>query len=68
MAAPADSVHRNAVDTLSAQYRRVRGQSETLTRTLAPEDTVVQSMADVSPTKWHLAHVTWFFERPATSA
>jgi ergothioneine biosynthesis protein EgtB len=63
MAAPADSVHRNAVDTLSAQYRRVRGQSETLTRTLAPEDTVVQSMADVSPTKWHLAHVTWFFER-----
>ncbi len=63
MAAPADSVHRNAVDSLSAQYTRVRAQSLSLTETLAPEDTVVQSMPDVSPTKWHLAHVTWFFER-----
>jgi ergothioneine biosynthesis protein EgtB len=63
MAAPADSIHRNAVDTLSAQYSRVRAQSLALIETLAPEDTVVQSMPDVSPTKWHLAHVTWFFER-----
>ena len=63
MAAPADSVHRKAVDSLSAQYTRVRAQSLALIETLAPEDTVVQSMPDVSPTKWHLAHVTWFFER-----
>jgi ergothioneine biosynthesis protein EgtB len=63
MAAPADTVHPDAVDTLSAQFRRVRELSEQLVSTLAPEDTVVQSMPDVSPTKWHLAHVTWFFER-----
>ncbi len=63
MAAPADSVHRDAVESLSAQYSRVRALSVALVGTLAPEDTVVQSMPDVSPTKWHLAHVTWFFER-----
>ncbi len=63
MAAPADSVHRDAVGPLPAEFLRVRQLSEALTRTLAPEDTVVQSMADASPTKWHLAHVTWFFER-----
>ena len=63
MAASADSVSRDSVDSLSAQYSRVRAQSLALVETLAPEDTVVQSMPDVSPTKWHLAHVTWFFER-----
>jgi ergothioneine biosynthesis protein EgtB len=48
---------------LSREYARVRSLTLDLCRTLAPEDTVVQSMPDVSPTKWHLAHVTWFFER-----
>ncbi|WP_043739602.1 ergothioneine biosynthesis protein EgtB [Thioalkalivibrio nitratireducens] len=43
-------------------YGRVRALSEHLARTLMPEDQVVQTMPDVSPTKWHLAHVTWFFE------
>ncbi len=63
MAATADSVSRDSVDALSARYSRVRALSVTLAGTLAPEDTVVQSMPDASPTKWHLAHVTWFFER-----
>ena len=49
--------------SLAGDYRRVRGASLELIRSLEPEDTVVQSMPDVSPTKWHLAHVTWFFER-----
>ena len=48
---------------LSERYRETREQSLALISELQPEDTVVQSMPDVSPTKWHLAHVTWFFER-----
>ena len=49
--------------TLVSDYQRVRAFTEHLTEGLAPEDMVVQSMPDVSPTKWHLAHTTWFFER-----
>ncbi len=41
----------------------MRGTTLALIADLQPEDTVVQTMPDVSPTKWHLAHVTWFFER-----
>ena len=48
--------------TLVEQYRRVRSFSEQLCRPLVTEDYVIQSMPDVSPTKWHLAHVTWFWE------
>ena len=44
-------------------YHRVRSATLAFLDTLQTEDTVVQSMPDVSPTKWHLAHVTWFFER-----
>jgi len=40
----------------------MRRESEALTANLTPEDQSIQSMADVSPTKWHLAHTTWFFE------
>ncbi len=40
----------------------VRNFSETLCKSLVTEDYVIQSMPDVSPTKWHLAHTTWFFE------
>jgi ergothioneine biosynthesis protein EgtB len=47
---------------LAERYMAVRGFSESLCEPLATEDYVVQSMADVSPTKWHLAHTSWFFE------
>ena len=50
-------------ETLFEQYARIRSSSQTLCAHLEIEDFVVQSMPDVSPTRWHLAHVTWFFER-----
>lgn len=46
----------------AAPYAAVRQLSETLCQPLVIEDYGVQSMADVSPPKWHLAHTTWFFE------
>jgi len=49
--------------SLSTKYRNARTVMPGLCAELEPEDTVVQSMPDVSPSKWHLAHVTWFFER-----
>ena len=48
--------------SLIADVLRVRKQTERLCAPLAVEDYVVQSMADASPTKWHLAHTSWFFE------
>jgi ergothioneine biosynthesis protein EgtB len=47
---------------LCAQFAQVRAQTAALTDTLSAEDCQIQSMPDVSPTKWHLAHSTWFFE------
>src|SRR5512138_741274 len=51
-----------SAESLRARFRDVRDFSKLLTRDLEAEDCVVQSMPDVSPTKWHLAHTTWFFE------
>jgi ergothioneine biosynthesis protein EgtB len=48
--------------SLLEQYRAVRKASEDICRPLQKEDYVVQPVADVSPPKWHLGHITWFWE------
>jgi ergothioneine biosynthesis protein EgtB len=53
------SAARRAV---ASRFRVARERTETLAAPLSPEDQAIQSMPDVSPTKWHRAHVTWFFE------
>jgi ergothioneine biosynthesis protein EgtB len=47
---------------MSGRYRGVRSDSEALCRPLVTEDYCIQTMPDVSPPKWHLAHTSWFFE------
>jgi ergothioneine biosynthesis protein EgtB len=47
---------------LYEEFSEVRRQSEELCVPLSPEDMMVQSCAEASPAKWHLAHTTWFFE------
>ena len=50
------------LDQLLQRYRQVRATSEAICAPLQIEDYVIQSTPEVSPPKWHLAHVTWFFE------
>ncbi|MFW6028142.1 MAG: ergothioneine biosynthesis protein EgtB [bacterium] len=61
----AETSTRQAADGAEALdfYLQTRARSRDLTSGLRPEDMVVQSMEDASPTKWHLAHTTWFFEQ-----
>ena len=54
------SLHEASAQT--SRYRAIRATTEALCRPLEVEDYVLQAMPDVSPTRWHLAHVSWFFE------
>ncbi len=52
-----------APESVVALYRRVRARTEAICAPLTVEDHCIQTMPDVSPPKWHLAHTTWFFEQ-----
>ncbi len=52
----------DARDRLAALFSQTRVGTESLAAHLSPEDQQLQSMPDTSPTKWHRAHSTWFFE------
>jgi ergothioneine biosynthesis protein EgtB len=64
--AAAERSHLNSsrarLEGLLGRFHQIRNFTDALCSGLEPEDYVVQSMPDVSPTKWHLAHSTWFFE------
>ena len=47
---------------LAERFRSVRRRTVALCQSLTPEDMMVQSTAEASPVKWHLAHTAWFFE------
>lgn len=58
----ASTTFDRAQSTLRRAYEKTRAFTEELAAPLSAEDQTVQTMPDVSPTKWHRGHVTWFFE------
>src|SRR3954471_19202244 len=59
----AGSAGHDSRSTLMQAFRSVRAETERRAAPLSAEDQAIQSMADASPTKWHRAHTTWFFEQ-----
>ena len=62
MSTPTQTPSLRASSSLLARYCDVRAATLALTAPLSPEDMMVQSCAEASPAKWHLAHTSWFFE------
>jgi ergothioneine biosynthesis protein EgtB len=60
--APNRTIGGNSRERLLDRFRRVRKTTEWICEPLATEDTIIQTSVECSPTKWQLAHVTWFFE------
>ena len=59
---PKTEQQESRLEAIANSFLKVRKQTEFLVHGLSAEDQCVQAMADTSPTKWHLAHTTWFFE------
>ena len=65
---PLPAPAQDARADVAARYAQVRAHSLALAAPLSAEDQCVQSMPDASPTKWHLAHTSWFFEAVVLAA